>query len=93
MLSGGDLGWANPGQFVPAFEEAMAKTKKDEITQPFRSRFGWHILQVLDRRDEDMTEEVLRNKAYNILTNRRFEDELQIWLIELREEAFIETKL
>ncbi len=92
MLSGGDLGWANPGQFVPAFEAAMAETKIGDISMPFRSQFGWHILQVQERRDEDMTEAVIRNKARNIITNRRFEDELQLWQRELRDEAFVEIK-
>ena len=92
MLAGGDLGWSSPGQFVPAFEKAMAETPLGEISEPFRSRFGWHILQVQEQRDEDMTEAVIRNKARNILTNRRFEDELQVWLRELRDEAFVEIK-
>ncbi|MDZ7924168.1 MAG: peptidylprolyl isomerase [Marinagarivorans sp.] len=92
MLAGGDLGWANPGQFVPAFETAMAETSIGNISMPFRSQFGWHILQVQERRAEDMTEAVIRNKARNIITNRRFEDELQLWQRELRDEAFVEIK-
>ncbi|HEY7773198.1 MAG TPA: peptidylprolyl isomerase [Marinagarivorans sp.] len=92
MLSGGDLGWSSPGQFVPAFEKTMSETDIGEISEPFRSQFGWHILQVQEQRDEDMTEAVIRNKARNILTNRRFEDELQVWLNELRDDAFVEIK-
>lgn len=92
MLAGGSLGWSSPGQFVPAFEKAMAQTPLGEISEPFRSQFGWHILQVQEQRDEDMTQAVIRNKARNILTNRRFEDELQVWLRELRDEAFVEIK-
>lgn len=92
MLQGGDLGWSSPGQFVPEFEKAMATTPIGEVSEPFRSQFGWHILQVQEQRDEDMTEAVIRNKARNILTNRRFEDELQIWLRELRDEAFVDIK-
>ncbi|WP_053980911.1 peptidylprolyl isomerase [Marinagarivorans algicola] len=92
MLAGGDLGWSNPGQFVPEFEAAMTQTPTGEISAPFRSQFGWHILQVQEQRDEDMTQAVIRNKARNILTNRRFEDELQVWLRELRDEAFVEIK-
>lgn len=92
MLQGGDLGWSSPGQFVPEFEQAMANTPIGEVSKPFRSQFGWHILQVQEQRDEDMTEAVIRNKARNILTNRRFEDELQIWLRELRDEAFVDIK-
>lgn len=92
MLQGGDLGWSSPGQFVPEFEKAMATTKVGDISEPFRSQFGWHVLQVQEQRNEDMTEAVIRNKARNILTNRRFEDELQIWLRELRDEAFVDIK-
>ncbi len=92
MLSGGDLGWSSPGMFVPAFEKTLANTAIGEISQPFRSQFGWHILQVQERREEDITEAVLRNKAARILTSRRFEDELQIWLRELRDDAYIDIK-
>jgi peptidyl-prolyl cis-trans isomerase SurA len=92
-LSGGDLGWASPGQFVPEFEKAMAQTPIGAISEPFRSKFGWHILQVLEQRDEDVTDVVIRNRARNIITNRRFEDELQVWLRELRDEAFVEIKV
>lgn len=92
-LSGGDLGWASPGQFVPIFESTMAKTKEGEISQPFQSQFGWHILQVQERRAEDMTENALRMKARNILLGRRFEDEVQIWIQEMRDNAFIEIKI
>ncbi len=92
MLSGGDLGWANPGQFVPEFEKVLASAAIGEVSQPFKSQFGWHILQVQERRAEDMTEAAIRNKARNIITNRRFEDELQVWLRELRDEAYVDIK-
>lgn len=92
MLSGGELGWSSPGMFVPAFEKTLAKTAVGAISQPFRSRFGWHILEVMERKDEDITDAVLRNKAVQVLTSRRFEDELQIWLRELRDDAFIDIK-
>lgn len=90
MLEGGDLGWANPGMFVPAFETAMAKTEIDEITEPFKSQYGWHILQVVDRRQQDMSDLVIRNKAAQMMRDRRFEEELQVWQIELREDAYID---
>lgn len=92
MLSGGDLGWSKPGMFVPAFEQALQQTAVGEISPPFRSRFGWHILQVDERRQEDISDAVLRERAAQVLTSRRFEDELQIWLRELRDEAFVEIK-
>ena len=71
----------------------MARMDVEEISQPFRSQFGWHILQIQERRQEDITDDLLRDKAANLLTNRRFEDELQIWLREMRDEAFINIKI
>ncbi|PCK09810.1 MAG: molecular chaperone SurA [Alteromonadaceae bacterium] len=92
-LTGGDLGWASPGQFVPEFEKIMQEMAIDEISEPFKSPFGWHIMQVLERRNEDMTEQALRAKARSVITSRRFEDELQLWIQEMRDDAFIETKI
>lgn len=92
MLSGGDLGWSKPGMFVPEFERTMAAMEVGEISEPFRSQFGWHILQVQERKQEDITTEVLQDKAARILTSRRFEDELQLWLREIRDEAFVDIK-
>lgn len=93
MLAGGDLGWSRPGLFVPAFEQAIEQTDVGEISEPFRSRFGWHILQVQERRQEDITDELLRQKAARVLTNRRFEDELSVWLRELRDDAYVDIKI
>lgn len=93
MLSGGDLGWATPGMFVPEFEEAMGNTPINGITRPFKSQFGWHILQVLERRKEDMSDRMKRNQAANVLRSRRFEEEFQLWLTQIREEAYVEVKL
>lgn len=93
MLSGGDLGWSTPGQFVPEFEETMAQVKVGEISEPFRSQFGWHILKVDERRQQDFTDTVIRNQANNIIRKRRFEEELQNWLQEIRDEAYVEIKL
>lgn len=92
-LQGGDLGWANPGQFVPAFEETMAQLKPGEMSQPFRSQFGWHLMQVLERRQQDMSDTMIKNQAANLLRSRRFEEELQVWLQEIRDEAYVELKL
>jgi peptidyl-prolyl cis-trans isomerase SurA len=93
MLNGGDLGWSSPGMFVPEFETAINEAAVGSVTEPFKTQFGWHILQVTERRQEDMTQEVLQRKAANILTSRRFEDELQLWLSELKEDAFIDIKV
>ena len=89
---GGDLGWASPGQMVPAFETVMAATAKGDISEPFESPFGWHILQVLDRRDQDVTELVNRNRAEDFLHNRKFQEELEAWLQQIRDEAFVDIK-
>ncbi|RYY73183.1 MAG: molecular chaperone SurA [Gammaproteobacteria bacterium] len=93
MLNGGDLGWASPGMFVPVFEEAMANTAPGKISRPFKSEFGWHILQVVERRKEDMSEQMKRNQAQNVIRSRRFDEEFQLWLTQIREEAFVEIKL
>jgi peptidyl-prolyl cis-trans isomerase SurA len=89
--SGGDLSWSRPGQFVPAFEKAMQTTPIGQISDPFRSEFGWHILKVDATRTEDMFDVVKRNQVVSILRQRRFQDELQQWIKELREEAYIEV--
>lgn len=93
MLSGGDLGWSTPGMFVAEFEETLANTPIGGISRPFKSQFGWHILQVLERRKEDMSDTVKRNQAANVLRSRRFDEEFQLWLTQIREEAYVEIKL
>ena len=90
-LNGGDLGWSTPGKFVPIFEETMNKTPVGEVSLPFRSQFGWHILYVEDRREQDMTDTLVRNQASRLLRQLRFEDELQIWLQEIRDNAYVEV--
>ncbi|WP_018274501.1 peptidylprolyl isomerase [Teredinibacter turnerae] len=92
-MSGGDLGWAEPDTFVGEFAQTIRDTKIGEISEPFQTQFGWHILEVLDRRQEDLTEEAIRAKARQVLTSRRFEDETQVWLQEMRDDAFIEVKI
>ena len=91
-LSGGELGWSTPGMFVPEFEDVMETIVINEISMPFRSQFGWHILQVTERRRQDFSQEIMRNKAQNLLRQRKYEEELQVWLQEIRDEAFIEIK-
>ena len=93
MLKGGDLGWSMPGQFVPEFTQEMNNTQVGQISMPFRSQFGWHILQVEGRRKQDMTEQYIRNQAANLLRNRRYEEELQNWRREIRDEAYVDIKL
>ncbi|WP_185964373.1 peptidylprolyl isomerase [Aliikangiella marina] len=86
---GGDLDWADPGTFVPEFTEAMDKLAINEISQAVKSEFGYHIIQVLGRRDQDQTEEKKRDRAYLILHNRKFEEEALLWLREMRDQAYI----
>ncbi len=92
-LKGGDLGWSNSGDFVPAFAAMVDSAEINEYTKPFRSKFGWHILEVQERRMEDMSEEALKNQAVQILHKQRFEDELQKWLKEIRDEAYVEMRM
>lgn len=89
---GGDLGWTSPGQMVPEFEAAMKATEVGEISDPVRSQFGWHVLEVTDRRDEDMTAQATRNQAMNYLHNRKYQEELDAWLRQIRDEAFVDIK-
>lgn len=91
-IDGGNLDWVSPGQMVPAFEQMMEQTKKDAISTPFRSQFGWHILQVQDRRTEDMGEKIQTNQAQQALHRRKYEDELTHWLLEIKHEAYIDIK-
>jgi len=92
VLSGGELGWSTPGMFVPEFEQTMSTIAVNDISEPFASQFGWHILQVTERRQQDFSSEILRNKAQSMLRQRKYEEELQVWLQEIRDEAFIEIK-
>ncbi|MCT2531408.1 peptidylprolyl isomerase [SAR92 clade bacterium H921] len=91
-LNGGELGWSTPGMFVPEFEQTMGAIAVGEVSAPFSSQFGWHILQVTDRRNQDFSETILRNRTQNLLRERKYEEELQVWLQEIRDEAFVEFK-
>lgn len=91
-LKGGDLDWAVPGQFVAEFENAIQALAPGEISAPLQTQYGWHIIELTDRRKQDFSVEILQNQAINQLRQRRFEEELQVWLDEIRSEAFIEIK-
>jgi peptidyl-prolyl cis-trans isomerase SurA len=92
-VEGGDLGWAGPGNFVPAFEEQMNKLQPNEISPPFRSQFGWHIIQVLERRVYDATADKQRQEAILAIRNSKLGDEVEIWTRRLRDEAYVEYRL
>ena len=90
---GGNLGWSSPGRMVPKFEEVMDQLEIGEISQPFDTQFGWHLLQVLDRREHDDTENVRRTKASEAIRRRKSEEAHQNWLRHLRDEAYVEYRL
>jgi peptidyl-prolyl cis-trans isomerase SurA len=90
-VRGGDLGWADPQSYDPAFRDVLATLKKGEYHKPFRSSFGWHLVQLIDRRTLDATEIMNENKAYQLLYNRKFGMEAQRWMKETRDEAYIEV--
>ena len=89
---GGNLGWTTPGTFVPEFDKALAALQQDEISQPFRSQFGWHIVQLLGRRQFDNTEEMRRQRAFMQLRESKAEEEIELWLRRLRDEAYVDVK-
>ncbi|MDG0968888.1 MAG: peptidylprolyl isomerase [Porticoccaceae bacterium] len=91
-LNGGELGWSTPGMFVPEFEQVMGNSAINAISDPFQSQFGWHILQVTERRQQDFSNEIMENRAENMLRQRKYEEELQVWQQEIRDEAFVEIK-
>ena len=91
--NGGDLGWVNPGDTVTEFEEAMNALATNEISDPIRSPFGWHIIEVLERRKQDMTEQAARIKARKEIQQRKVEEAYQDWLHEIRDQAFVELRL
>lgn len=90
---GGNLGWVSPGAMVPEFEEALNKLKPGEISEPFQTRFGWHIVQAMSRRNHDDTKEYLRNQARQLILQRKTAEETESWLRRLRAEAYVEIRL
>ena len=90
---GGDLGWSVPDVYDPTFAAVVKSTPVGEITEPFKSQFGWHILEVKGTREKDMAEELLRNRARNALREQKFEQESILWMQRLRDEAYVEYRL
>ncbi len=91
--AGGDLSWVDPGTMVPEFEQEMNKLKVNQISEPFKSRFGWHIVQVLERRNHDDQGKTQRSKVRELIRQRKIEQETQNWLRQLRDEAYVENRL
>src|SRR5271170_930629 len=90
---GGDLGWTGPGTFVPEFDKAIADLKVNEISEPFKSRYGWHIVQMLGTRTYDSTDDVRRQRAFAAIRESKADEETELWLRRLRDEAFVEIKM
>ena len=92
-LNGGSLSWIDPNALVPEFREVMNNTASGEVSKPFKSQFGWHVLQVMGRRATDSSEQMREQQALNLLRNRKYDEELQTWLRQIRDEAYVEIKL
>jgi len=91
-LDGGSLGWSSTDNYAPAFKEALDNSDLNNVTEPFKSSFGWHIAEVLDKRKEDVSINLQRNKAYRILFERKFQEQLESTLQEMRSDSFVEIK-
>jgi peptidyl-prolyl cis-trans isomerase SurA len=89
---GGDLGWLSPGETVPDFEKAMDKLKIDEVSEPVRTPFGWHLIEVLARREQDVTKERQRAQARQAITQRKSEELFQEFIRQTRDRAYVEYK-
>ena len=88
-VKGGDLGWSDPKVYVPEFRDAALSQSIGEISLPFRTTHGWHILEVLKKRKSDVTKQVTKQKAYGVLFNQRFPSEAAAWINEIRQQAYI----
>jgi peptidyl-prolyl cis-trans isomerase SurA len=92
-IEGGDLGWAGPGTFVPEFEQVMESLEVDAISEPFQSPFGWHIIQLLERRVHDTTDDVRQQRAIMAIRESKLAEETELWVRQMRDEAFVEYRL
>lgn len=91
VVAGGDLSWVNEGGVAPEFESVVKQLEIGEVSAPFRTTFGWHIAEVLDRREQDLSQQYRRSQAENTLRNRKFAIELENWLLEIREQAYVKV--
>tara|TARA_B100000073_G_scaffold347530_1_gene362199 strand:- start:375 stop:1643 length:1269 start_codon:yes stop_codon:yes gene_type:complete len=92
-LNAGKLDWAPEGVYDENFEKTIKKVKLGEISKPFKSSFGWHILKVLEKREKNISDEIIKDKAFGILFNRKFNEQLQNTLEEIRSESFVDIKI
>ena len=91
--AGGDLGWVGPGTFTPVFEQTLDTLSDNQISEPFHSEFGWHIVQLLGRRTYDATDDVIRNRCFAQMREARADEETELWLRRLRDEAFVDLRM
>ncbi|WP_139092940.1 MULTISPECIES: peptidylprolyl isomerase [unclassified Pseudomonas] len=91
-LNGGDLNWVDPESLVPEFRDVMNNAPQGQVTKPFRSPFGWHVLEVLGRRATDSSDKFREQQAAQTLRARKYDEELQAWLRQIRDEAYVEIK-
>lgn len=89
---GGDLGWSSPDRYVPNFRDTVNRLEPGEMSDPFQTEHGWHLVEVTDKREMDVTEERMEQQAQQILYNRKFSEELDIWLQEIRDNAYVEYR-
>ena len=92
-IHNGELGWVNPGDLIPQFERVVDALAPGEVSEPFKTQYGWHIAQVMERREYDNTEEVTRAKVREQIRERKAEEEGQAWLRQLRDQAYVEFRL
>ena len=90
--NGGDLGWSGKGRYAPEFEATMLLTAVGETSEVFETQFGYHFLQVIDKRNKDITNDLIENRAYNMLFSRKYDEALENTLRSMRAEAFVEIK-
>ena len=92
-LNGGNMGWISPEVLVPEFQTAMKIVPENVVSEPFRTAYGWHVLEVLGKRQSDISTQVRRTQVRELLGNRKFEEELMVWLREIRDQAYVEIQL
>ncbi|KAF3981546.1 MAG: molecular chaperone SurA [Methylococcales symbiont of Hymedesmia sp. n. MRB-2018] len=93
VINGGDLGWVGPGDLVPPFESAMNKLAINEISDPVQTQFGWHLIQVLEREEKDNSAGFKKTQAKEVIRKRKIEEETELWLRRLRDEAFVNINM
>jgi peptidyl-prolyl cis-trans isomerase SurA len=89
VVAGGELGWVSDGGMPPGFLEVIRELDIGELSRPFLTSFGWHVAEVMDRREQDLSRQFRRQQAENVLRGRKFDIELENWMLEIRDEAYV----